>query len=69
MAWVAADRWNNTEYIFPSKPYKDQYIANDWTCDGYIEGEIYNDRIELSKGTIQKLIGRELTWNDEPVEI
>lgn len=67
MAWLAADRWNNTEYIFPSKPYKDQY--NDWTCDGYIEGEIYNDCIELSKGTIQKLIGRELTWEDEPVEI
>lgn len=67
MAWLAADRWNNTEYIFPSKPYKDQY--NDWICDGYIEGEIYNDCIELSKGTIQKLIGRELTWEDEPVEI
>lgn len=25
--------------------------------------------VELPKGSILKLIGRELTWNDEPVEI
>lgn len=27
------------------------------------------DVIELPKGSIKKLIGRELTWNDEPVEL
>ena len=27
------------------------------------------DYIELPKGTIAKLIGRELTWDDEPVEL
>ena len=67
MAWVAADKWNNEEYVFPDKPYKDEY--NTWNCDGYIEGEIYNDCINLPKGTIKKLIGRDLTWEDEPVEI
>lgn len=25
--------------------------------------------IELPKGSIKKLIGRELSWNDEPVEL
>lgn len=25
--------------------------------------------IELPKGTISKLIGRELSWNDEPVKL
>ena len=25
--------------------------------------------IELPQGTIKKLIGRELTWNDEPVKL
>lgn len=26
-------------------------------------------RARLSKGSIKKLIGRDLTWEDEPVEI
>lgn len=38
---------------------------------------IYNDpdegwrdvAVELPKGSIKKLIGRELTWEDEPVEL
>ena len=25
--------------------------------------------VELPKGSIKKLIGRELTWEDEPVEL
>lgn len=28
-----------------------------------------NIAIELPKGTIKKLIGRDLTWEDEPVEL
>ena len=28
-----------------------------------------NNRVELPKGTIKKLIGRELTWDDEPIEL
>jgi hypothetical protein len=27
------------------------------------------DDIYLPKGTIKKLIGRDLTWSDEPVEL
>lgn len=29
----------------------------------------YGHAITLPKGTIKKLIGRDLTWEDEPVEI
>ena len=31
----------------------------------------YNDSnvVKLPKGTIKKLIGKELSWEDEPVEI
>ena len=35
MAWVAVDKWDNEEYVFPDKPYKNEY--NTWNCDGYIE--------------------------------
>lgn len=27
------------------------------------------EQIELPKGNIKKLIGRELTWDDDPVEL
>lgn len=29
----------------------------------------YGDFVELPHGSITKLIGRELTWEDEPVEL
>ena len=32
------------------------------------ENRVY-DYVELPKGSIKKLIGRELSWNDEPVEL
>lgn len=38
---------------------------NEDTGDAYYQGH----SIELSKGSIKKLIGRELTWDDEPVEL
>ena len=57
MAWVAVDK-NNIEVICDNIPnrYEDY-----WDCYGGI--------IELPQGTIKKLIGRELTWDDEPVEL
>lgn len=32
-------------------------------------GNDYNTAIVLPKGTIFKLIGKELTWDDEPVKL
>ena len=62
MAWVAVDE-NDFEYVFNHKPIRENlYFDND---------ESYYDSVcvKLPQGTIKKLIGRELTWNDEPVEL
>ena len=58
MAWVAVDE-NGDEFIYESEPYR---LQNYWyMCDTYF--------VELPKGSVEKLLGRELTWNDEPVEL
>ena len=41
--------------------WEDQEILNMYDEISYI--------IELPRGSIKRLIGRELTWDDEPVEI
>ena len=63
MAWLGKD-FNKTEWIFAIKPFRHNLEwtasvgdADDWVC------------IMLPSGSIQKLIGRELTWEDSPVEI
>lgn len=59
MAWVAVDK-DNSEYIYKEKPirrYTGEYWYNDY---GYVQ---------IPYGSIERLIGRTLTWDDEPVEI
>ena len=61
MAWVATDLINKGEAIFPIKPlrgYNYWYVLSD-----------YNRRIALPKGSIKKLIGRDLDWSNDPVEL
>lgn len=50
--------------------------GSEWIHDEYPEVKIYNnhwlskgDSVRLPKGTIKKLIGRTLTWDDKPVKI
>lgn len=57
MAWVAVDA-DGMEYIYRSKPSR---FAEYW--------DDYCPSINLPKGSIKKLIGRELSWEDEPVEL
>lgn len=63
MAWVAVDK-DGAEHIF-----------NDIPKRGYCKFLSINKyrvgikRILLPKGSIKKLIGRDLTWQDEPVEL
>lgn len=49
------------QLMFASKPHKIDSIwqDNNGCCKC----------LELPKGSIKKLIGRELSWNDEPVEL
>lgn len=58
MAYLACDE-DCYEYIFSEKPERDE--------SGWVT--YYSDGIRLPSGTIAKLIGRELTWSDEPVEL
>ena len=59
MAFVAVDK-NKKEYIYDEKPKREIYHKS-WNS-------VY-ESVELPKGTIEKLIGKKLTWEDEPVEL
>lgn len=58
MAWVAVDE-SGLEAIYEGKPYR-------WHDCIWISILSY---VGLPSGSIKKLIGRELSWNDEPVEL
>ena len=69
MAWVAVDK-SGAECIFDNKPERND---NQWDDIDYsVYGEINYDvgtGIVLPKGSIKKLIGRDLSWEDNPVEL
>lgn len=62
MAWVAVTK-HGREFISMCKPTRvtdeDDYYG--WK-DTFVEVSLYSD-------SIKKLIGRELSWDDEPVEL
>lgn len=66
MAWLAEDGIG-IEWIFASKPYRNGGLQS-WEPP-YKDDYVLIDTIELPKGTIEKIIGRKLTWEDEPVEL
>lgn len=59
MEWLAVDL-DRKEYVYENIPKRMIYH---WYCASY------SGYCPLPKGTIKKLIGRKLTWNDEPVEL
>lgn len=64
MAWICVDE-NGQEMIFDSKPYR---TSN--RIDGeYWKSDMAAYYMDLPKGTIFKLVGKELTWEDEPIEL
>ena len=60
-AWVAVDA-DGSECIFREEPYRRE--GGVW-----FSSSLSNKFVELPKGSIKALIGRELSWNDEPVEL
>ena len=62
MAWLAVDK-DGTERIYPFEPYR---VTDYWTCCMYM---FLSGPINLPKGTIKKLIGKEITWEDNSVEL
>ena len=63
MAWVATDK-NGDEFIYGVRPYRRECLGEWWPDEA-----LDDDLIDLPDGTIEKLIGRQLTWEDEPVEL
>ena len=61
MAWVAVNTYG-IENIYESEPYRE---SGHWWDDN--NGP--DTEISLPKGSIRKLIGRDLTWEDNPVEL
>lgn len=61
MAYLAVDA-DGAEYIYNNEPVRNE---EEWNMFDMVS-EYY---IELPKGSIAKLIGRELTWSDEPYEL
>lgn len=59
IAYVAVDGDTGNECIYDKKPKR---------CLGFwkTENGVY---VDLPKGTIEKLIGKKLTWEDEPVAL
>ena len=60
MAWVAVDK-NGTELISDEIPNRANFASRWGTSTGRY--------VELPSGSIEKLIGRKLSWTDEPVEL
>lgn len=69
MAWLAVNK-DGKELISPIKPRR---YGEWWDCTEEVcsesEFSLVDMDIELPKGTIKKLIGKDLTWKDEPVEL
>lgn len=75
MAWLAKSS-RGKERLFRDRPRQFYFRWDptgedcvDWTDgDPELAGK-YDTHIELPKGSIKKLIGKDLTWQDEPVEL
>lgn len=68
MAWIARNK-NGDLNIFDEKPNINR--EGMWRTDEYIAFNVYDDNfgINLPSDADEKLIGKHLTWRDNPVEI
>ena len=62
MAYLCVDK--SGEYIADNVPVRD--FRDEWNGWEDVYGESCT-LISLPKGTIKKLIGKEMTWEDEPI--
>lgn len=67
MAWLAVDT-NGSEAIYNTKPFRGVNKIKPIT-EMWVLRTIGSHYIRLPKGSIKKLIGKDLTWDDEPVKI
>ena len=73
MAWVACGMYGE-EFVFVNKPHRRIsknvffFDENDIYKHEWIDDKYYG-RINLPKGSIKKLIEKELSWDNESVEL
>ena len=60
MAYIAVDK-DGDEWIFGEEPYRNLKRLI-WLQDA-------TDYVSVPKGTILKIIGKQLTWSDDAVEL
>lgn len=68
MAWVAVHK-NGKEGIFSHRPTRGEKLDFWYDEQEDDAGVLYDTEIPLPKGSIKKLIGRDLTWEDNPIEL
>ena len=70
MAWVAVDN-NGDEKISSGKPFRGWGRMWEYEEEVCIESEwgTVSTIIDIPIGTIEKIIGKKLTWEDDPVEL
>ena len=61
ISYLAIDA-DGTEWVFDSIPQR-------WYDGGWYLKSSKENGVSLPKGSIKALIGRELSWNDEPVKL
>ena len=72
MAYIAVDK-SGREAIFSRKPKRVFFwgstTSGRWTDEQ--RTSVFRDetKIFLPKGSVEKLLGRKLTWEDEPVKL
>ena len=65
MAYLAVDA-DGTEWVCSDKPSREPKWDNAFYPDSVW---VSDEQVELPHGSIAKLIGRELTWEDDPYEL
>ena len=70
MAWVAVDN-NGNEKISMGKPFRGWGSMWEYEEEVCIESEwgTVSTIIDIPIGTIEKIIGKKLTWKDDPIEL
>ena len=60
---------NHVWGTYVGENYEKWYLKHDGRNEDIGDAYYQGHSIELPKGTINKLIGRNLTWEDEPVKL
>ena len=63
--WIAVDK-NNSVWLYDKKPARLQTLDTNYETWAIMPEDAC---IQISKEVMFKLLGKELTWSDEPIEI